>query len=47
MAKSGFESWRVCSKVWLGFLMPVVLLYVGAHIARMFMTNGEKRPRVS
>ena len=47
MAKTVFESWRVCSKVWMGFLMPVVLLYVAAHFYRMLKTNGEKSPRVS
>ena len=47
MAKTVFESWRVCSKVWMGFLMPVVLMYVLAHFYRMLKTNGEKSPRVS
>ena len=48
MAKlSGFERWRVCSKVWMGFLLPVVILYVLAHFYRMLKTKGEKSPRVS
>ena len=44
---SGFERWRVCSKVWMGFLLPVVVLYVLAHFYRMLKTKGEKSPRVS